>query len=262
MSKFRLTILAFCVALGVHVQAQDMRINTYEQIGWYNVFTTVDLPKNFGVHAEYQWRRVDYGKNWEQSLLRAGVNYKFNPRVLFRLGYAWIETFSYGELPINVFGKDFTEHRIFQMAQLAHKEGRLDISHRFMFEQRFVGKYSHADQIKEDAFRYMNRARYMLRLQMPLNGTEIKDKTAYAAVYDELFIGFGKNVNANVFDQNRTGILLGYRFNKNLRIEAGYLKQTLQFSRMIEGKNVFQHNNGIIVNANINLDFTEKRSKD
>jgi hypothetical protein len=125
-----------------------------------------------------------------------------------------------------------------------------------MLEQRFVGKYSHADQNKEDAFRYMNRARYMLRLQMPLNGTEIKDKTAYAAVYDELFIGFGKNVNANVFDQNRTGILLGYRFNKNLRIEAGYLNQTLQFSRMIDGKNVFQHNNGIIVNANINLDFS------
>jgi hypothetical protein len=28
-------------------------------------------------------------------------------------------------------------------------------------------------------------------------------------------MGFGKNVNENVFDQNRLAILLGYRFNKN-----------------------------------------------
>lgn len=242
--------------------AQNNRMNTFEKIGWYNVFTTLNLPKNLGVHAEYQWRRADFGENWQQGLLRSGINFNINPRILLRVGYAWIETFAYGEIPINAFGKDFTEHRVFQMAQLAHQEGSLNITHRFMLEQRFVGKYSDVDQIKEDEFRFMNRARYMLRLQMPFKGNEIKDKTPYAAVYDELFIGFGKNVNANVFDQNRLGIILGYRFNKNLRIEAGYLNQIQQFSRLVEGKTVFQHNNGIIVNANINLDFSKTYNRD
>ena len=112
------------------------------------------------------------------------------------------------------------------MVQLSHKEGVIDFSHRFMLEQRFVGRYSSSNQTTEDEFPFLNRLRYMVRLQIPLNAKEMKDKTAYIALYDEIFVGFGKNVNANVFDQNRTGILLGYRFNKNVRIEGGYLNQT------------------------------------
>lgn len=99
----------------------------------------------------------------------------------------------------------------------------------------------------------------MVRLQVPLRGREIKDKTAYFAVYDEVLVGFGENVNANVFDQNRIGILLGYRFNKTLRIEGGYLNQTLQLGRQISGLNVFQNNNGFIINANFNFDLSKPK---
>ena len=93
---------------------------------------------------------------------------------------------------------------------------------------------------------------------MPLKGKEIKDKTPYIAIYDEVFIGFGKNVNANIFDQNRIGILFGYRFNKNVRIEGGYLNQTLQYGRQINGQNVFQNNNGVILNTNFNFDLLKQ----
>jgi hypothetical protein len=98
----------------------------------------------------------------------------------------------------------------------------------------------------------------MIRLQTPLIGIEIKDDIPYVVLYDEIFVGFGENVQANIFDQNRIGILLGYRFNKNVRIEGGVLNQILQFGRQINGKNVFQHNNGIILNANFNIDLTHK----
>ena len=128
-----------------------------------------------------------------------------------------------------------------------------------MLEQRFVGRYTSANEATEDEFPLLNRMRYMVRLQIPLKGKEIKDKTPYVAVYDEVFIGFGKNVNANVFDQNRIGILLGYRYNKNFRIEAGYLNQTLQYGRQISGQNVFQNNNGFIINTNFNFDLTTKK---
>ena len=100
------------------------------------------------------------------------------------------------------------------MAQLSQKEGIVDLNHRFMLEQRFVGKYSTSNKTTEDEFPILHRLRYMIRLQMPLKGREIKDKTLYLSLYDEVFIGFGKNINANVFDQNRIGALLGYRTNK------------------------------------------------
>lgn len=253
MKTIRLFIsLMMCVSSFI-LKAQNNRINTYENIGWYNTFLSVKLPREFGLHTEYQWRRVDFGSRWQQSLLRTGINFNINERVQFRIGYVWLETFAYGDYTINVFGKNFTEHRTFQMVQMVQKEGRVELQHRFMLEQRFVGKFDNANRIHEDEYVYMNRMRYMLRVQMPLKGSTIVEKTPYVAMYNELFIGFGENVNANVFDQNRMGVLLGYRFNSNIRIEAGYLNQILQFGRQIEGKNVFQYNSGLVLNTYINL---------
>lgn len=82
------------------------------------------------------------------------------------MGYAWIETYPYGEFPINGLGRDFTEHRIFEIAQLSHKEGIVDFSHRFMLEQRFVGRYSTVMESTEDEFPLLNRLRYMARIQV------------------------------------------------------------------------------------------------
>jgi len=242
-----------------YTYAQNSRLNTKNSIGWYNYFGTFKISEKIGVHTEYQFRRNEIISERQQSLLRLGVNYQINSKVQLRLGYAWIETFPYGEIPINGMGKDFTEHRLFQMATITDKVSIIDLSHRFMLEQRWVGRYSNANLTKEDEFPLLNRFRYMLRIQIPLKGKEIKDKTPYFAVYDEIFIGFGKNVNENIFDQNRIGILFGYRFNPIIRIESGYLNQTLQLGREINNRNVFQQNNGFILNANFNIDLTKKK---
>ena len=260
MAKLLNLFIVFVLSISsLTLYAQNNRLNIHENIGWYNYFGTFKLSNSFSIHTEYQWRRDEFISKWQQSLARVGINYQLNPRVLFRMGYAFIETYAYGEIPINSFGKSFSEHRIFEMLQLSHKEGIIDFSHRFMLEQRFVGRYSNANQTKEDDYPLLNRMRYMMRLQVPLKGKEIKDNTPYFAFYDEIFIGFGKNVNANIFDQNRIGVLLGYRFNKNIRLEGGYLNQTLQFGRLINGMNVFQTNNGIIINANLNFDLSKKK---
>jgi hypothetical protein len=162
-------------------------------------------------------------------------------------------------------GKDFTEHRIFQMATLTDKPGRLDVSHRFMLEQRWIGRYTAPELTREDEYFFVNRLRYMFRMQCPFKGKTLDDKEFYAAAYDEIFIGFGKNVNENVFDQNRIGLLIGYRFNKTIRMEGGYFNQILQLPREIilpgsaNGRNVFQSNTGFIVNVFLNLDLSQAK---
>lgn len=256
--KLKLYLLSLALILLTVAIAQNNRLTDKNAIGWYNYFGNFKLNNKFGIHTEYQWRRDNTITHWQQSLLRVGVNYSLNPRVLFRIGYAWIETFNYGDYPINTLGRDFTEHRLFQMLQLSHKEGIVDLSHRFMLEQRFVGKYSNASIAKEDEFPLLNRLRYMFRAQVPLKGKEIKNKTPYVAGYNEIFIGFGKNVNTNVFDQNRLGLLIGYKFNNSIRIEGGYLNQIVQLGRQIGSQNLFQYNNGIILNMNFNFDVSKK----
>ncbi len=194
-------------------QAQNSRINDQNTIGWYNYFGTSRLNSKFSIHSEYQWRRNEFVSEWQQSLLRMGINYQIHPKLQLRFGYAWIETFSYGDIPINGMGKDFSEHRIYQMLTLTDKISVFELSHRFMLEQRWVGRYTSVDLLREDEFPFLNRFRYMIRVQLPLKGREIKDNTPYLAIYDEMFVGFGKNVSENVFDQNRLGILIGCRFN-------------------------------------------------
>jgi len=252
-------IIVLLSVISGSINAQNTRLSNYNTIGWYNYFGTFKVSQKFGIHTEYQFRRTEIITEWQQSLLRVGVNYQLNPKIQFRLGYAWIETFSYGEIPINGMGKDFTEHRLFQMATLTDKVSIVDLSHRFMLEQRWVGRYSNANFTNEDEFPLLNRFRYMFRLQIPLKGKETIDKTLYISIYDEIFIGFGDNVNENIFDQNRIGILLGYRFSSLVRIEAGYLNQTLQLGREVNNRNVFQRNNGIIVNVNFNIDLTTRK---
>jgi hypothetical protein len=253
----KLLLLFFALTIQ-YANAQNNRLNTNNNIGWYNYFGTFKLSNKVGLHTEYQWRRNNFITDKQQGLLRLGINYNINPRVLLRAGYAWAETYAYGDIPLNSMGKDFTEHRIFEMLQLSHKEAIIDFTHRFMLEQRFVGRYTSANLFKEDEYPLLNRFRYMARLQIPLKGKVVIDKTPYLALYNEIFIGFGKNVNANVFDQNRIGVSFGYRFNKSIRLEAGYLNQTVQYGRQINGRNVFQYNNGFVINSNFNFAWSKK----
>jgi hypothetical protein len=259
MKNYKSKLLILIVLLtGGQTYAQN-RIKDNNSIGWYNYFGTFKLNDKWGIHTEYQLRRENLITDRQQNLLRTGINYQLSPKVQLRAGYALIETFNYGAIPINGMGKAFTEHRAYQMTTITDKISMIDFSHRFMLEQRWVGRYSNADLDKEDDYVYLNRARYMLRIQMPLKGKTIVDHTPYFAAYNEVFIGFGKNVGENVFDQNRIGLLLGYKLDNTFRIEAGYLNQTKQLGREVNNQNVFQYNNGLIINSYFNFDLSKKQ---
>ncbi len=250
ISLLLITVLCIC---NFYSTAQNTRINDYNSIGWYAATGTFFIQKKWSAHLEYQWRREDFLSKWQQSLLRTGINYHVNSNLTVRAGYAWAETYNYGDYPLNAFGKTFTEHRLYQAATLTQRNGSVDLTHRFLLEQRWLPRYATAASVKPEEWLYLNRARYMLRLQHALKGKTLEDKEPYIAAYDEIFIGFGKNVNENIFDQNRIGLLLGYRFSSSFRLEGGFINQILQLGREVNGRNVFQRNNGLILSGIINV---------
>ncbi len=263
----RATALLAAAGLGLScapAQAQNTRLADYNRIGWLTNTTTLRFAEKWSGHFEYQFRRDNWLADWQQSLLRTGLNYKVSDALTVRLGYVWVETFPYGDIPIQGAGVRFPEHRLYQMATLSSPaQGRVEISHRFVLEQRYFGRFlapaaGAAVSSSPDEWVYVNRARYLLRLQMPLGKPKMEDKTPYLAAYDEIFIGFGPNVNENIFDQNRLGLLLGYRFTPQFRLEGGYFQQVLQLPREIVGRNVLQNNQGFIVNTVLNLDLRKK----
>lgn len=249
----KLFLVTFLSFFTIFSYAQNTRITDPNTIGWLAYSGTIKLNQKWSLHTELQLRRDRLITDPQQNLYRTGINYSLNNKLSLRAGYALAETFNYGDIPLNNLGKQFTEHRIYQMATLNDKSGIFEFSHRFMLEQRWIGRYTNTSLTKEDDFVYWNRFRYMFRTNVPLKGRTIVDKTPYLAIYDEIMIGFGKNVNENIFDQNRLAILLGYRFSPKVRLEGGYLNQIAQLSREVNGSNVFQDNKGILLSTILNF---------
>lgn len=242
----------FCTAVIATASAQSPRLRDDNAIGWYAYTGTIALSPKWSLHTEYQWRRDEVIRSPQQSLLRIGINRTVHPALTLHTGYAWILTYPYGEYPLNTQGRTFPEHRVYEQAVVTQRIGRVDLLHRYRLEQRWIGRFLDPAAERADDFLYLNRARYMLRVQVPLQGPTLQNGEFYAGAYDEVFVGFGKNVGENVFDQNRLSAFLGFRLNPSFRFEVGYLQQIAQLGREIAGRNVFQYNNGVIASIVLN----------
>jgi hypothetical protein len=225
----------------------QVRTTDKNNIAWFSTIVTPRITKKLSGHIEYQFRRVNWVSDWQQSLLRAGLNYKFHPQATGHIGYGWILTFPYGANTIASVPKTFQEHRIYEQLVVNSAVGKVALTHRLRLEQRWIGKLNTIASEKPDDWVYLNRIRYMLRADVPVT------KKVYVAAYDEIFIGFGKNVGENIFDQNRISALIGYKFHSTFKLEAGFLNQSLQLGREVGGKNVIQSNSGLIVNAYVQI---------
>ncbi|MDZ4810905.1 MAG: DUF2490 domain-containing protein, partial [Bacteroidota bacterium] len=102
-----------------------------------------------------------------------------------------------------------------------------------------------------ESWTFLHRFRYQFRAQHSL--WTKKDKQLYGVAADELFIGAGKNLGINIFDQNRLFLLLGFKVNKNLSLEGGYFNQTLQQGRRLNNNSIIQRNNGVVLSSHLTL---------
>lgn len=201
------------------LKAQNNTATQYN--GWYMYFGNHRISDDLGIHTEYQWRRSDWIKDWQQSLLRFGLDWYAADNMMVTAGYGWIKSFPYGEQPIP---ESANEHRIWQQLILNQKTGRLNFQHRFRTEQRFIENINAVPfSADDDEYIYRNRARYRFFLAVPLTSSEMEDNTLFAAFYEEVFLGFGKGIGANTLDQNRLYLALGWRFNKDCNVQLGYL---------------------------------------
>ncbi|HSU49840.1 MAG TPA: DUF2490 domain-containing protein [Segetibacter sp.] len=243
----RKPILVLIILLtSTYSYSQGSRLSEHNSIGWFTTTISPSISKKVSLHVEYQWRRVNFLKHWQQSLLRTGVTYKVNQQIAMQAGYAWAPTFPYGTYTLSAVPKVFPEHRIYEQIVLASSIGKSTLSNRLRLEQRWIGRFASIDS-DDPSFIFLNRFRYMPRLDFPLSAKW------YASAYDEILIGFGKNVGENVFDQNRISAMVGYKASPKFRIEAGFINQTLQLGREIDNKNVFQYNSGFIMNSYFNF---------
>jgi len=209
--------------LALFLYAQQTSAQT-QSSGWLATFNTFKTGKKTSIHSDIQWRSGDEFKFTQTLLLRAGLNYHLNKNATITAGYAFIHNYR------NMGGVDgyVPEHRIWEQFIYSHKLCKVNISHRFRLEQRFLSRtVVDNNELKNDGSLYANRFRYFIRNILPLNNQPTFTKGMFAALQNEVFLNFGnkENVNGKTFDQNRLYGALGYRFSKKFDLEAGYMNQ-------------------------------------
>ena len=204
-SMKRLNLIIACLIVPITLLSQTKE----DELGsWWMFFGTHHLNEKYSIHYETQLRHYEIGANFFQLLPRVGLNYKIDDNSMVTAGYAWIPTQP-------VLGEGFegdlvTENRTWQQFILRNKIKNINFRHRYRLEQRWVKENNFTD--------YKNRVRYMLSAKVPLSKNE--NSPLFLFIYDEVFL----HIDDNPFNQNRLYAALGYTVNKNMNIQAGYLR--------------------------------------
>lgn len=193
--------------------------------GWAGVFHTQKVSEHWGYSFDAQLRSHDELSYLKHIMLRPSANYYFSKNKVGALGYAYIATYGRNADNDHTFRP---EHRIWQQYMYTHKIApHVSLSHRFRLEQRFLGNTA-VD--KNDRY-FAQRFRYFARTIIPIqNDSAVFAKGPFAALQNEVFVNVQhKNkVNKHFFDQNRAYVAVGYRINKMIDLETGYLNQYIK----------------------------------
>ena len=248
--RYAYSVLLFIFIYTGNIYAQ--KIIQPQTHAWVMYVGTHKLTENVSLMTEYQWRRADGFNDWQQSLLRFGLEYNFHPNFSLMAGYAWVKTFPYGEQPVL---HEFDENRIFEQVNLKNKIGKIEVQHRYRLEQRFLEQYAKdaSQNIVQLDPVFRQRMRYRAMLTIPLTRKDKVDHTLFLNLNNEVFLGFGKGIGKNILDQNRFISALGWRVNQNLNFQLGYLNQFVVKNDGLKMEN----NHTLWISTTFNVDFTK-----
>ncbi|WP_318309021.1 DUF2490 domain-containing protein [Flagellimonas crocea] len=203
-------LTALFILLGT-LSANAQQPGEDEMGSWFMYFGMNKVSERLSVHTEAQFRFYETTSNFNQMLLRTGLNYHINPNAIATGGYAFIDTDNtFYEFEGVVNSK---EHRIFQQFILKNKVWEFLFEHRYRLEQRFLDFGETTDT--------QHRARYRIQMTLPLTNT------FFLNFYDELFI----NLQDDLFGQNRLYGAVGVNITENSSIQVGYLRN--QFANAV-----------------------------
>jgi hypothetical protein len=250
---------AILVAAGSTASAQAVPrepLRHAHQHAWLGVIG--DLPLRQGsrlaLHAEAQMRRADLGATWQQALARGGLLFSVNRALRLGAGYAYVESWPYGESPTPARAP---EHRLWQQATLSHAvpgAGGVSLSHRARFEQRWLGVMrptGTGGAFARDDWQWQLRARYLARATVPLRAVAPALERSYLSLGNEAFVTRRFAATPTLLDQNRASILVGQQLGGGTRVEGGYLHQWLK-----RGGGIREHNHTIQLNVLVSAPLT------
>jgi len=224
MQKLNLYLLFISLVFITPVMAQQT-----QHSGWLFLSHTQKVSSKFDVLADVQWRTGDQFTALNTRLWRTAVNYNFNKKQAIALGYANKNDWEKEENE-----KLHTlEHRLYEQYTYNFETERMEFNLRGRLEQRFV---------KEEKSEFSQRLRAFISVQIPLLANADFSEGLYAKIQDEIFLNVQhkERVNSSLLDQNRPYAAFGYRYNKHIDMETGYMRWLQREEDGDVNTNVFQ----------------------
>ena len=201
---FITTIFLLLCTIALHAQKSNTG-------NWFIYFGNQKINNKWNWHNEVQYRNFNFMGDLSQLLVRTGIGFNLtenNNNIL--LGYGFINSQKYLSNSNEKVGTN--EHRVFQQFITRQSFNKVFLQHRYRIEERFLPND------------FQMRFRYFLGINIPINKPRLEKNAYYFSAYNEIFI----NAQQNIFDRNRLYGAIGYVFNKNIKMEAGYMAQTLE----------------------------------
>jgi hypothetical protein len=216
MKKNCLIVLILFVFISGSLWAQNAKEITERQQFWLGYFNQMRFSKRWGMWTDLHFRTNNFMSQTFQAFYRGGLSYYLKDNLRLMAGYAYVHHF-----PSDGSGVAYPEHRPWQQIWWNQKYNGYTTLQWLRFEQRY-NRIVQDGQLTKD-YRFNHRIRYNFALFIPLTAKELKPKTPFIALQDEVFINMGKEIKYNYFDQNRFFVGLGYQIDTHLNCQIGYM---------------------------------------
>lgn len=189
----------------------------HQQALWLTANAEHRVTPRTSLWFDGSWRRIGIGEEPQQLLLRPGILYTIAPGVRIGAGYTYVATAPYGEVPQPTPTR---EHRAWQQVTIGHTAGSVALSHRYRWEQRWLAPVTRTGL---GQYSYQQRARYMVRAQMPLGGLTYQSREITGFAQEELLLPVGHGGSAGRLAQNRFALGIGLPVRERQRLDIGYM---------------------------------------
>lgn len=189
---------------------------THQQALWVSTSIEHELSDKNALWFDGSWRRMGFGEEPQQLLLRPGIIRTLFPGVRAGAGYTYVATAPYGELPAAAPSR---EQRLWQDLRLAASYGKVNVSQRFRWEQRWLAPVIAGET---GDYVYQQRFRYMIRAQAPLGARTFRARPVTWYAQEEALLPVGHDGAAGRFAQNRFLVGVGFPFAPRMRLDVGY----------------------------------------
>lgn len=211
-------LLLLVCCMSIDSLAQENRATHYSS--WNTINVVYDIDDTWSTNVEFNFRRTNFLKDWQQFVLRPFVHYKLEEGLDIALGYSYIENYQYAPFSTPI---DAMENNIFQQLSINHKFSKFSFDHRLRFEERFIDNIV---QMEDGVFvkmgtKHKNRFRYKFQIAVPLKKIGAHGSLS-VVVYDEAHLDFGNGLRPEKLDQNWMFLGVSLRASKKIKIRTGY----------------------------------------